>query len=63
MYAEETLNVDKASEKIIVKRHIDGGVETMEGPLSIVITISGSAAPCRPYNVKLVQEYKHALDA
>ena len=59
-YAEEILNVDKAAKKITVKRHIDGGVETVEAPLPIVITVNGSAAPCRPRNAKLVQKYKHA---
>ena len=47
-YAEEILNVDKEAGRITVKRHIDGGVETVEGPLPIVITVNGSAAPCRP---------------
>ena len=60
-YAEENLNVDKEAGRIIVKRHIDGGVETVEGPLPIVITVNGSAAPCRPRNAKLVQKYKHAM--
>lgn len=60
-YAEEVLNVDKEAGRITVKRHIDGGVETVEGPLPIVITVNGSAAPCRPRNAKLVQKYKHAL--
>ena len=32
----------------------------VEGPLPIVITVNGSAAPCRPRNAKLVQKYKHA---
>ena len=31
-YAEEILNVDKAAKKITVKRHIDGGVETLRLP-------------------------------
>ena len=62
-YAEEILNVDKAAGKITVKRHIDGGVETVEGPLPIVITVNGSAAPCRPRNAKLVMKYKRALGA
>ena len=57
-YAEEILKVGDGS--ITVKRHIDGGVETVEGPLPIVITVNGSAAPCRPRNAKLVQKYKHA---
>ena len=47
--------------KIKVKRHIDGGVETVEGPLPIVITVNGSAAPCRPRNAKLVMKYKRAM--
>ena len=60
-YAEEILEVGDG--KIKVKRHIDGGVETVEGPLPIVITVNGSAAPCRPRNAKLVQKYKRALGA
>lgn len=60
-YAEEILNVDEEGHCITVKRHIDGGVETVEGPLPIVVTVNGSAAPCRPRNAKLVQKYKYAL--
>ena len=60
-YAEEILEVGDG--KIKVKRHIDGGVETVEAPLPIVITVNGSAAPCRPRNAKLVQKYKRALGA
>ena len=60
-YAEEILEVGDG--KIKVKRHIDGGVETVEGPLPIVITVNGSAAPCRPRNAKLVQKYKRAMGA
>ena len=62
-YAEEILNVDEAARRITVKRHIDGGVETVEGPLPIVITVNGSAAPCRPRNARLVQKYKRAMGA
>ena len=62
-YAEEILNVNLADKRITVKRHIDGGVETVEGPLPIVITVNGSAAPCRPRNAKLVMKYKRALGA
>lgn len=62
-YAEEILNVDEATRRITVRRHIDGGVETVEGPLPIVITVNGSAAPCRPRNAKLVQKYKRAMGA
>ena len=62
-YAEEILNVDEKNRSITVKRHIDGGVETVEGPLPNVITVNGSAAPCRPRNAKLVMKYKRALGA
>ena len=44
-----------------VKRHIDGGVETVEGPLPSVLTVNGRAAPCRARNAKLVQKYKRAM--
>ena len=60
-YAEEILNVDEAEGRITVKRHIDGGVETVEAPFPVVLTVNGSAAPCRPRNAKLVQKYKYAL--
>ena len=62
-YAEEILALDENAKRITVKRHIDGGVETVEGPLPIVITVNGSAAPCRPRNAKLVMKYKRALGA
>lgn len=57
-YTEEILKVENG--KITVKRHIDGGIETAEGPLPIVLTVNGSAASCRPRNAKLVMKYKHA---
>ena len=62
-HAEEIQHVDEMARRITVKRHIDGGVETVEGPLPIVITVNGSAAPCRPRNAKLVMKYKRALGA
>ncbi len=60
-YVEEIEEVKDG--RIRVKRHIDGGVETVEGPLPMVLTVNGSAAPCRPRNAKLVQKYKRALGA
>ncbi|MDR0394042.1 MAG: electron transfer flavoprotein subunit beta/FixA family protein [Tannerella sp.] len=58
-YAEEILHVE--NRRITVKRNISGGVETVEAPLPIVITVNGSAASCRPRNAKLIQKYKRAL--
>ena len=62
-YAEEILSVDEEAKRVVIKRHIDGGVETVEAPLPLVITVNGSAAPCRPRNAKLVQKYKRAMGA
>ncbi len=59
-YAEEILSVDTDARKIVIKRHIDGGVETVEAPLPLVVTVNGSAAPCRPRNAKRVMKYKNA---
>ncbi|MBE6341382.1 MAG: electron transfer flavoprotein subunit beta/FixA family protein [Bacteroidales bacterium] len=58
-YAEKIEKIE--GKKITVKRHIDGGVETVEGPLPMVITVNGSADACRPRNAKRVQKYKYAL--
>ena len=57
-YAEEIL--DCKDGKITVRRHIDAGVETVEAPLPCVITVNGSAAPCRPANARLTMKYKRA---
>lgn len=59
-YAEEILKLDPVAKKIVIKRHIDGGVETVEAPLPLVVTVNGSAAPCRPRNAKRVMKYKNA---
>ena len=57
-YAENIEQISK--EKITVKRRLDNGVEVVECPLPAVITVNGSARPCRPRNAKLLQKYKHA---
>ncbi len=58
-YAEEILKIENG--RITVKRLIDGGVETVEGPIPSVITVNSSAPECRPRNAKLVQKFKRAL--
>ena len=57
-YAEEILKIENG--KATIRRMIDGGVEVVEAPLPVVITVNGSAAPCRPQNAKLVMKYKWA---
>lgn len=46
--------------KVTMTRRIDGGVEKVEAPLPLLLTVTGSAAPCRPCNAKLVMKYKRA---
>lgn len=57
-YAEEILKCEDG--KLTIRRHIDGGVETVVAPLPCVVTVNGSAAPCRPANAKLMMKYKRA---
>lgn len=57
-YAEEVLKIE--NNVATIRRHIDGGIEIVEAPLPVVITVNGSAAPCRPCNAKLVMKYKRA---
>ncbi|MCR4860953.1 MAG: electron transfer flavoprotein subunit beta/FixA family protein [Bacteroidales bacterium] len=57
-YAEEILGIEDGTATI--RRHIDGGVETVQAPLPLLVTVNGSAAPCRPQNAKLVMKYKYA---
>jgi len=60
-YAEEILKIENKT--IRVKRRLERGVETVEGPLPLVVTVNGSAPDCRPRNVKLLMKYKHAKSA
>ena len=55
-YIEEILSCQNGL--IRVKRHIDGGVETVESALPCVLTVNGSAAPCRPCRKLQTEERK-----
>ncbi|WP_439183739.1 electron transfer flavoprotein subunit beta/FixA family protein [Carboxylicivirga taeanensis] len=57
-YAEQVLSADK--NKIVIKRRLERGVETVEMPLPGVITVNASAPDCRPRNAKLLMKFKHA---
>ncbi len=57
-YAEEIVGVEDG--KIIVKRRLEHGVETVKAPMPCVVTVNGSAAECRPRNAKRVMKYKRA---
>lgn len=57
-YAENIESID--NDKIRIKRRLENGVETVEAPFPVLITVNGSAKSCRPRNAKLLQKYKHA---
>ena len=58
-YVEDIIEVNDG--KAVVKRRIESGVETVKAPLPLLITVNGSAAPCRPRHAKNVQKYKYAV--
>lgn len=57
-YAEDIESIDEG--KIRIKRRLENGVEVVEAPLPLVVTVNGSARACRPRNAKFLQKYKHA---
>lgn len=57
-YAEEILDISK--DKITVKRRIERGTEVLKGKLPMLVTVNGTAAPCRPRNAKRLMKYKYA---
>lgn len=57
-YAEEILGIEKG--KIRIKRRLERGVEVVESPLPLLITVHGSAPDCRARNARLLMKYKHA---
>ena len=60
-YAEEVQQCD--GKKMIIKRRLERGIEVVECPFPCVVTVNGSAAPCRPRNARLVMKYKYAKAA
>ena len=57
-YCEEVVSITKKSVKI--KRRLERGIETVEAPLPVLVTVHGSAPACRSRNAKLLMKYKHA---
>ena len=58
-YVEQVEELDEKS--VTVTRRIDGGVERVKAPLPVLLTVTGTTAPCRPRNAKLMMKYKRAL--
>jgi electron transfer flavoprotein beta subunit len=47
-YTRRIVNLD--GDKVVVERSIENGVEVVEAPLPLLLTVDGAAAPCRPRN-------------
>ena len=57
-YAEEVVEVK--GDKLVIRRRIAEGVETVECPMPAVVTVNGSAPECRPRNAKRLMFFKSA---
>ena len=57
-YCEEVVSISKKN--IQIKRRLERGVETVESPFPVLITVHSSAPDCRSRNAKLLMKYKHA---
>lgn len=57
-YVEEIKEI--TDKKITVKRRLERGVEVASCMLPLLITVNGSAAPCRARNARLLMKFKHA---
>ncbi len=57
-YCEEIISITKKN--VQIKRRLERGVETVESPLPVLVTVHGSAPDCRSRNARLLMKYKHA---
>lgn len=58
-YVEEILSLE--SGEVTVRRRLERGVETVKGRMPLVLTVNGTAAPCRTRHAKLVMQWKRAV--
>jgi electron transfer flavoprotein beta subunit len=56
-YAEE---MHFENDRLVVRRRLERGVETVSAPLPLVVTVNGTAPACRYRNARLVMKYKYA---
>jgi electron transfer flavoprotein beta subunit len=47
-------------DKLIIRRRLERGVETVKAPLPLVVTVNSTAPECRFRHAKLVMKYKNA---
>ncbi len=60
-YAEEILEVSDT--KMLIRRRLANGTETVGCPVPVVVTVNASAKECRPRNAKRVMTFKCAMAA
>lgn len=56
-YAEE---MHFENERLIIRRRLERGVETVSAPLPLVVTVNSTAPACRYRHARLVMRYKYA---
>ena len=57
-YVRRIVSIEEG--RIVVERSIGNGVETVAAPLPLLLTVDGSAAPCRPRNAYRLLRYHRA---
>lgn len=57
-YAEKLVSISK--KKVVVKRRLENGVETVSSPIPALVTVHSSADDCRPRNAKNFMKFKYA---
>ncbi|MFD0763027.1 electron transfer flavoprotein subunit beta/FixA family protein [Lutibacter aestuarii] len=57
-YVEEVVQI--TNDKIIVRRRLSKGVETVSSPFPCLMTVHGSSPTCRSRHAKKVMQYKYA---
>ena len=58
-YAEEITEIK--ADSLVIKRRLNCGMETVETPVPVVVTVNASAPECRPRNAKRVMTCKLSL--
>lgn len=53
-------SLELVGDTVVARRRIERGVEVVRGKLPLLVTVNGSAAPCRPRHAKLVMRWKRA---
>ena len=57
-YVEEVLSIEE--DRIVARRRLETGVETVSAPYPVLMTVHGSSPKCRSRKAKKVMKYKYA---